>query len=171
MTKRDREIVNCEKHETAVVNLPCRIGKGTKIWHWTHVREGATIGENCTIGQGCYIDKNAVIGDRVKIQNNVSVYQGVILEDDVFIGPSVVFTNVRKPWSHRPTAEQDYETTVVRRGASIGANATILCGVTIGEGAMIGMGTVVNKNVPPFAMVVGNPGRVIKYVNEGEGNE
>lgn len=162
MHKKEDELVNCTKHETAIVDLPCRIGQGTVIWHWVHIRENAKIGENCSFGQNCYIDEGVVIGDNVRVQNNVSIYKGVVLEDDVFVGPSVVFTNVRKPWSAKPTDTSDYETTLVKRGASIGANATILCGVTVGEGAMIGCGTVVNKNVPPYTLVVGNPGRVIK---------
>lgn len=153
-------------HKTAIIDEPCKIGDETVIWHWVHVREHAKIGAGCSIGQGCYIDKGVVIGDNVRIQNHVSVYQGVILEDDVFIGPSVVFTNVRKPWSIRPT--DNYETTLIKRGASIGANATILCGVTIGENAMVGCGAVVNKNVPPNTLVVGNPARVIKTLVGGE---
>lgn len=165
MTKREEELVNCTKHETAIVDLPCRIGKGTMLWHWVHIREDAQIGENCTFGQNCYVDKGVLIGNGVKVQNNVSIYSGVILEDGVFVGPSVVFTNVRKPRSARPTEAADYETTLVKRGATIGANATILCGVTIGEGAMVGCGAVVNKNVPPHTLVVGNPARVIKNLD------
>ena len=154
--------MNCKKHETAIVDLPCRIGEGTRIWHWVHVREDCKIGRDCSIGQCSYIDTGVVIGDNVKIQNSVNIYRGVIIEDDVFIGPSVTFTNVRKPWSHDPVDPTEYEPTIVKRGASIGANATIFCGVTIGEYAMVGMGTVVNKNVPAYSLVVGNPMRIIR---------
>jgi UDP-2-acetamido-3-amino-2,3-dideoxy-glucuronate N-acetyltransferase len=154
------EIINVSKHLTSIIDLPCRIGKGTTIWHWSHIREQTKIGENCVIGQGVYIDKNVVIGNNCHIQNNVNLYEGVILEDDVYIGPGVTFINVRKPSMRNK--RQPFETTVIKSGASIGANATILCGVTIGEDAIIGCGSVVNKNVPPYCMVVGNPGRVIK---------
>tara|TARA_R100001530_G_scaffold13251_3_gene12271 strand:+ start:7221 stop:7727 length:507 start_codon:yes stop_codon:yes gene_type:complete len=168
LIKQKDELVNCTKHETAIIDLPCRIGKGTVVWHWVHIRENTKIGENCSFGQNCYVDEGVVIGDNVRVQNNVSIYKGVILEDGVFVGPSVVFTNVRKPWSTRPVESVDYETTLIKRGASIGANATILCGVTIGEGAMVGCGAVVNKNVPPYTLVVGNPSRVIKTLEGGE---
>jgi UDP-2-acetamido-3-amino-2,3-dideoxy-glucuronate N-acetyltransferase len=147
-------------HELADVEPGAQIGDGTKIWRWTHVRPKAVIGENCTIGQNCYIDE-AVIGNNVKIQNNVSVYTGVVLEDDVFIGPSVVFTNVRKPRSCEIIPPEKYAKTIVRKGASIGANATIVCGIEIGEGAMIGAGTVVTKNVPKYVTVVGNPAGIL----------
>jgi len=161
-------IVNCEKHKTAIVDLPTSIGSGTKIWHWTHVRENARIGRNCSIGQGCYIDTGANIGDNVKIQNHVSIYQGIVIEDGVYIGPNVTFINVRQPWADRPVESKDYEPTIIRRGASIGANATILCGVTVGENALIGCGSVVNRNIPANALVVGNPGKVIKMLNENK---
>lgn len=152
-------------HPTSVVDQPCQIGEGTKIWHFSHIRENAKIGRNCTIGQNCYIANGVVIGDNVKIQNNVSIYEGVIIEDDVFIGPSAVFTNVRKPRSWKPT--RDYLTTVIKRGASIGANATILCGTIIGRNAMVGCGSVVLKNVPDGALVVGSPARVKRIESEG----
>src|SRR3990167_1938658 len=162
-------MVNCNKHKTAIVDLPTSIGEGTKIWHWTHVRENARIGRNCSIGQCCYIDTGANIGDRVRIQNGVSIYKGVVIEDDVFIGPGVTFINVRNPWTNKPVEDKDYEPTIIRRGASIGANATILCGVTIGEGAAIGCGSVVNRNIPPNVLAVGNPARVVKALNEKYG--
>jgi UDP-2-acetamido-3-amino-2,3-dideoxy-glucuronate N-acetyltransferase len=164
LTKKQDELVNCTKHETAIIDLPCRIGEGTLVWHWTHIRENCKIGNNCSFGQNCYVANGVTIGDNVRVQNNVSIYEGVVIEDDVFIGPSVVFTNIRKPWSTKPN--KDFEVTLIKRGASIGANATILCGVTVGEGALIGMGSVVNKNVPPRTLVVGNPARVIKQLGE-----
>ena len=156
------QLVHVTKHSSSFIDLPCRIGAGTVVWHFTHIREGSKIGRECMIGQGCYIDKGVNIGDNVRIQNNVSIYDGVVIEDDVYIGPSVVFMNVRKPWATK--SSKQYEPTVIKRGASVGANATILCGVIIGEGAMIGCGTVVNKNVPPHTMVVGNPSKIIKQI-------
>lgn len=147
-------------HETAIVDMPCQIGEGTRIWHFSHVREGVKIGRNCVIGQNVYIANGVIIGDNVKIQNNVSVYEGVILEDDVFVGPSAVFTNVRKPRSAAPT--RDYQTTHIKRGATIGANATLVCGITVGRDAMIGAGCVVVRSVPDGVLVVGNPARIVK---------
>jgi UDP-2-acetamido-3-amino-2,3-dideoxy-glucuronate N-acetyltransferase len=148
-------------HESAYINEPVKIGAGTKIWHFCHVMAEAEIGANCTLGQNVFVGRNVKIGNNVKIQNNVSVYEGVTLEDDVFIGPSVVFTNVKTPRSAFPrNTSQDYIPTLVRRGASIGANATIVCGVTIGRHALIGAGAVVTKNVPDHAVVYGNPARV-----------
>lgn len=147
-------------HKLADVEDGAQIGEGTKIWRWTHIMPGAEIGENCTIGQNCFI-ANTKIGDNVKVQNNVSVYTGVILEDDVFIGPSVVFTNVRKPRSCDVIPEDKYAKTIIRKGATIGANATVVCGVEVGEGAMIGAGSVVSKNVPPHVTVVGNPAGIL----------
>lgn len=152
--------MSIEIHHTAIVDQPCQIGEGTKIWHFTHIRENVKIGKNCTIGQGCYIANGVTIGDGVKIQNGVSIWEGVILEDFVFIGPNAVFTNVRKPRSYKPTRE--YLTTHVKRGASIGANATILCGTTIGRNAMVGAGSVVLRSIPDGALVVGNPARIKK---------
>jgi acetyltransferase-like isoleucine patch superfamily enzyme len=154
-------------HPLADIEPGAIVGRNTKIWRWTHVRPTAVIGEDCTIGQGCYID-NAKIGDRVKIQNNVSIFTGVTLEDDVFIGPSVVFTNVRKPRSAEIIPPCDYAKTIVRKGASIGANATIVCGIEIGEGAMIGAGAVVTKNVPPGVTIVGNPAGILVTSTSGE---
>lgn len=145
-------------HHTAAVDDGAYIGLGTKVWHWTHVRGLARIGNSCVIGQNCYIDAGVVIGDRCKVQNGVSVYNGVTLEDDVFVGPNVTFTN--DPWP-RAMGAWDVVPTLVRKGASLGANATILCGVVIGEGAMVGAGAVVCHDVPPYALVVGSPAHVI----------
>ncbi len=145
-------------HETAVVDASCVIGEGTRIWHFCHVQAGSTIGARCTIGQNVYIASGAVVGNGVKIQNNVSVYDGVILEDEVFCGPSMVFTNVVHPRSAIPRKDQ-FQKTRVGRGATIGANATILCGCTIGPYAFIGAGAVVTRDVPGFALVYGNPAR------------
>jgi len=148
-------------HASSVIDEGAEIGDGTKIWHFTHIMSGAKIGKNVTIGQGCFVQSDVVIGDNCKIQNNVSVYKGVTLEDGVFIGPSVVFTNVRKPRTDKPTPEEFYAKTVVRRNASIGANATIVCGVEIGSQAMIGAGTVITKSVPPGLTVIGNPAGIL----------
>ncbi|MBT5856607.1 Gfo/Idh/MocA family oxidoreductase [bacterium] len=154
-------------HETAVVDTPVTIGVGTKIWHYSHVLSDAQIGEGCILGQNVSVGKGVKIGNKVKIQNNVSVYEGVELEDYVFCGPSMVFTNINNPRSKYPQADQKYYIkTLVREGASIGANATIVCGVTIGRFAFIGAGTVVTKDVPDFAMIVGNPGRVVGWMSE-----
>ncbi len=151
-------------HPTACVDEPCDIGTGTKIWHFSHVSAHAVIGEGCTIGQNVFIASRVRIGDNVKIQNNVSVYEGVELEDDVFCGPSMVFTNVATPRSHVPrNRPQDYAPTLVQRGATIGANATIVCGHTIGAYAFIGAGAVVTADVPAYALVYGNPARVRGY--------
>lgn len=151
-------------HQSTYVDHPCDIGTGTRIWHFCHVEAGAKIGRDCTIGQGCYIGKGAVIGDRVRIQNNVSVYTGVTIEDDCFVGPSVVFTNVRLPQAGVKVPAEKYEPTFVKSGAVIGANATIRCGVTIGSDAVIGAGAVVTKDVPADEVWVGNPaaGAVVK---------
>jgi UDP-2-acetamido-3-amino-2,3-dideoxy-glucuronate N-acetyltransferase len=152
-------------HETAVIDEGCRIGKGTKIWHFTHVMSGAVVGERCNLGQNVVVSTDVTLGRNVKVQNNVSIYTGVICEDDVFLGPSMVFTNVINPRSHILRRDQ-YQPTIVRRGASIGANATIVCGNEIGEFAFIGAGAVVTKPVPPFALIVGNPGRLVGYMSE-----
>ena len=146
-------------HESSYVDEPCEIGEGTKIWHFSHVMSNCRIGRRCNIGQNVVISPQVTIGDNVKIQNNVSVYTGVILEDDVFCGPSMVFTNVVNPRSH-VSRKDEYRTTRVKRGASIGANATVVCGHTVGRYAFIGAGAVVTGDVPDFALVVGNPGRV-----------
>lgn len=152
-------------HETAVIDDGCTIGRGTKIWHFTHVMPNCKIGEKCNIGQNCVISPDVVLGNNVKVQNNVSVYTGVICEDDVFLGPSMVFTNIINPRSAVIRREQ-YVKTLVRKGATIGANATIVCGNTLGEFCMIGAGAVVTKAVPPYALVVGNPARQIGWVSE-----
>jgi len=150
-------------HESSYVDEPCEIGNGTKIWHFSHIMSGCKIGCNCNIGQNVVISPGVVIGNNVKIQNNVSVYTGVLCEDDVFLGPSCVFTNVVNPRSHI-NRKDEYRQTVVRKGATIGANATIVCGHTIGQYAFIGAGAVVTKDVPDFALMVGNPARIIGWV-------
>jgi UDP-2-acetamido-3-amino-2,3-dideoxy-glucuronate N-acetyltransferase len=152
-------------HESAIIDEGCKIGKGTKIWHFSHIMQGCVIGENCNLGQNVVVSPDVVLGRNVKVQNNVSIYTGVICEEDVFLGPSMVFTNVINPRSHVLRRDQ-YQTTLVRRGASIGANATIVCGIEIGEFAFIGAGAVVTKNVPPFALIVGNPGRHAGWMSE-----
>ena len=152
-------------HESAFIDEGCKIGKGTKIWHFTHIMKGCVIGENCNLGQNVVISPDVILGRNVKVQNNVSIYTGVICEDDVFLGPSMVFTNVINPRSHILRKEQ-YQATLVRRGASIGANATIVCGNEIGEFAFIGAGAVVTKNVPAHALIVGNPGRHAGWMSE-----
>lgn len=155
------------KHESAYVDDHCEIGDGTKIWHFSHVQTGSRIGRNCVLGQNVNIGNNVIIGNFVKIQNNVSVYEGVILEDYVFCGPSMVFTNVVDPRSKYPQVGSSYYLkTLVREGASLGANATIVCGHTIGRFAFVGAGAVVTKNVPDFALVVGNPARIAAWVSE-----
>lgn len=152
-------------HPTAIVDEGAEIGAGTKIWHFCHLMPTCKIGERCTIGQNVYIDNSAVIGNGVKIQNNVSVYNGVIIEDDVFLGPSMVFTNVINPRSFIERKDE-FKKTIVRRGASIGANATVLCGIEIGAYAMIGAGAVVVKNVLPFAIITGNPAQQSGWISE-----
>ena len=154
-------------HETAVVDEPCAIGAGTRIWHFSHVMAHATIGRGCSIGQNVFVASGVRIGDNVKIQNNVSVYEGVELEDDVFCGPSCVFTNVSTPRSGTPrNGGGHYLRTLVKRGATIGANATIVCGTTIGEYGFVGAGAVVTRDVPAYALVYGNPARVHGYACE-----
>lgn len=152
-------------HKTAVIDKGCEIGTGTKIWHFSHIMPNSKIGENCNIGQNVVISPNVVLGKNVKVQNNVSIYTGVICEDDVFLGPSMVFTNVINPRS-AIIRKDEYKPTFVRKGASIGANATIICGNEIGEYALIGAGTVVTKEVLPYALVVGNPSKQIGWVSE-----
>jgi UDP-2-acetamido-3-amino-2,3-dideoxy-glucuronate N-acetyltransferase len=150
-------------HESACIDPGCRIGAGTKIWHFSHIMPGCEIGQRCNIGQNVVISPGCKVGDNVKIQNNVSIYTGVILEDDVFCGPSMVFTNVVNPRSHLER-KNEYKQTLVRRGASIGANATVVCGVTLGEHCFIGAGAVVTRDVPDYALVYGNPARVRGWV-------
>lgn len=152
-------------HETAVIDEGCRIGKGTKIWHFSHIMSGCEIGEKCNFGQNVVVSPGVVLGNNVKVQNNVSIYTGVICEDDVFLGPSMVFTNIRNPRSAVVRRDQ-YLKTLVRKGASIGANATIVCGITIGEYAFIGAGAVVAKDVPDYGLVVGNPSRLVGWMSE-----
>ena len=145
-------------HPTAIVDEGAEIGDGTAIWHWVHVSAGASIGQNCSLGQGVYVGGNTRIGNNVRIQNNVSVYDRVYLEDDVFCGPSAVFTNVINPRAH-VSRKDEYRVTQVRRGASLGANCTIVCGVEIGAYALIGAGAVVTRDVPPYALMTGAPAR------------
>lgn len=152
-------------HPTSVVDEDCTIGKGTRIWHFSHIMSGCTIGQNCNIGQNVVISPGVSIGNGVKIQNNVSVYTGVICEDDVFLGPSCVFTNVINPRSFI-SRKDEFRKTLIRRGASIGANATIVCGNTIGEYAMIGAGAVVTKDIPPYSLWAGNPARQIGWISK-----
>ena len=152
-------------HETAVIDDGCKIGKRTKIWHFSHVMTGSEIGENCNIGQNVVISPGVKLGKNVKVQNNVSIYTGVICEDDVFLGPSMVFTNVINPRS-AIVRKNDYFTTIVEKGASIGANSTIVCGNKIGTYSFIGAGAVVTKDVKPYALVVGNPARQTGWMSE-----
>lgn len=152
-------------HETAVIDEPCEIGKGTKIWHFTHIMKNSVIGQNCNIGQNVVVSPDVILGNNVKIQNNVSIYTGVICEDDVFLGPSMVFTNVTNPRSAVVRRGQ-YEKTLVKKGASIGANATIVCGNDIGQFAFIGAGAVVTKEVKAYALLVGNPAKQIGWMSE-----
>lgn len=152
-------------HDTAVVDAGCHIGKGVKIWHFSHIMPDSHLGEGCNIGQNVVVSPGVVLGKNVKVQNNVSIYTGVVCEDDVFLGPSMVFTNVINPRSHVIRKDQ-YAQTFVRKGASIGANATVVCGNEIGRYALIGAGTVITKAVKPFALIVGNPGRQIGWVSE-----
>lgn len=152
-------------HETAVIDDNCQIGKGTKIWHFSHVMSKSTIGEKCNLGQNVVVSPSVVLGNNVKVQNNVSIYAGVTCEDDVFLGPSMVFTNVRNPRS-AIVRKNKYLKTIVKKGASIGANATIICGNNIGEFAFIGAGSVVTKPVLPYALIVGNPAKQMGWVSE-----
>jgi len=150
-------------HSSSVIDKPVEIGKGTKIWHFCHVMKGAKIGERCSFGQNVFVGSKVVIGNNVKVQNNVSIYDNVYMEDDVFCGPSMVFTNVINPRSHI-IRKDEYKNTYVKRGASIGANATIVCGITLGQFCFIGAGAVVNKDVPAYALMVGIPAKIIGWM-------
>ena len=154
-----------QAHETAVIDAGCTIGEGTRIWHFSHLMAGCVVGRDCNIGQNVVISPGVVLGNRVKVQNNVSVYTGVTCGDEVFLGPSCVFTNVINPRSAISRKDQ-YKETHVDQGATIGANATIICGHSIGKYAMIGAGAVVTKDVPPYALVIGNPARQVGWVSE-----
>ena len=154
-------------HDTSILDKNVEIGDGTKIWHFSHIQSGTIIGENCSLGQNVNVANNVKIGHHVKIQNNVSVYEGVELEDYVFCGPSMVFTNILLPRCEFPQrGSKFYKKTLVKKSASIGANATILCGITIGAYALIGAGSVITKNVPDFALILGNPGKQVGWVNK-----
>lgn len=153
------------KHETVIIDDPVEIGDGTKIWHFSHISKNAKIGKNITIGQNVFIGKGIVIGNKCKIQNNVSVYEGVTLEDEVFCGPSCVFTNVNNPRSNI-SRKNEYQKTLVKQGATLGANCTVICGVTIGAHAFIGAGSVITKDVPSFALMVGVPGIQIGWISK-----
>lgn len=157
--------MNYFAHETAVIDSPCEIGEGTKIWHFSHIMPNCKIGKRCNLGQNVVVSPGVTLGENVKVQNNVSIYTGVICEDDVFLGPSMVFTNVVNPRS-AIIRKDEYKPTYVRKGASIGANATVICGNEIGEYALIGAGAVITKPVKPYALVVGNPAKQIGWVSE-----
>ena len=152
-------------HNTAIIDDSAQIGKGSKIWHFSHIMQNTVLGENCNIGQNVVVSPKVILGENVKVQNNVSIYSGVICENDVFLGPSMVFTNILNPRS-AIVRRNNYAETLVQKGASIGANATIVCGNTIGKYALIGAGAVVTKDVPPYALLVGNPAKQIGWVSE-----
>ena len=152
-------------HPSSIIDDNCVIGEGTRIWHFSHIMSGAVIGNNCNLGQNVVVSPKVILGNNVRVQNNVSIYEGVICEDDVFLGPSMVFTNIINPRSQIIRKEQ-YAQTLVRKGATIGANATIVCGNEIGEFAFIGAGAVVTKNVKPYELIVGNPGRHVGWMSE-----
>ncbi len=156
--------MNYSKHETAIIDEGAQIGNDTRVWHWVHICGGAVIGEKCSLGQNVFIGNRVTIGNNVKIQNNVSVYDNVFIESDVFCGPSMVFTNVYNPRS-AVTRKDEYRDTFVKKGATLGANCTIVCGVTIGEYAFVGAGSVINKNVPDFALMVGVPAKQIGWMS------
>ena len=152
-------------HETAVIDEPCTIGSGSKIWHFSHIMPDSVLGDNCYLGQNVVVSSKVTLGNNVKVQNNVSIYTGVICEDDVFLGPSMVFTNIINPRS-AVVRRDKYVSTLIKRGASIGANATVICGNTIGEFALIGAGAVITRDVASYALVVGNPAKQIGWVSE-----
>jgi UDP-2-acetamido-3-amino-2,3-dideoxy-glucuronate N-acetyltransferase len=154
-----KELMTIFIHESTFVDPGAQIGDGTKIWHFSHIMSSARIGKNCSIGQNVLVSADVIIGDNVKIQNNVSLYTGVIIEDDAFLGPSMVFTNVINPRSH-VIRKHEYKATIVKKGASIGANATIVCGISLGEYCFVGAGAVVTRDIPPYALVHGNPARI-----------
>jgi UDP-2-acetamido-3-amino-2,3-dideoxy-glucuronate N-acetyltransferase len=156
--------MNYSKHETAIVDEGAVIGNETRIWHWTHICGGAVIGEKCSLGQNVFVGNQVVVGKNCKIQNNVSIYDNVTLEDDVFCGPSMVFTNVYNPRSE-VTRKDEYRDTLIKRGATLGANCTIVCGVTVGEYAFVGAGSLINKNISDFALVVGVPAKQIGWMS------
>lgn len=160
MVQRDYTV-----HPTAIVDEGARIGAGTRVWHWVHICAGARIGRSCSFGQNVYVGNDVVVGDNVKVQNNVSVYDAVTLEDDVFCGPSVVFTNVYNPRSG-VVRKSEYRPTLVKRGATLGANSTVVCGATIGEYAFVAAGAVVNRDVKPYALMAGVPARQIGWMSE-----
>lgn len=162
MENKDNEFF---AHPTSIIDEGCKIGKGTKIWHFSHIMPNCIMGENCNIGQNVVVSPDVVLGNNVKVQNNVSIYTGVVCEDDVFLGPSMVFTNVINPRSAILRRDQ-YKKTVVRKGASIGANATIVCGIELGSYSFIGAGAVVIRDVPAYALVVGNPARHVGWMSE-----
>jgi UDP-2-acetamido-3-amino-2,3-dideoxy-glucuronate N-acetyltransferase len=157
--------VNYTKHETAIVDEGAQIGAGSRVWHWVHISGGAKIGEKCSFGQNVFVGNNVTIGNNCKIQNNVSIYDNVFLDDDVFCGPSMVFTNVYNPRS-AVVRKNEYRNTYVRKGVTIGANATIVCGVTLGEFSFIAAGAVINKDVKPFALMAGVPGKQIGWMSK-----
>ncbi len=152
-------------HETAIIDSPAHIGKGSKIWHFCHVMANSEIGENCSLGQNVFVASNVRLGNQVKVQNNVSIYEGVVCEDDVFLGPSMVFTNIKNPRS-AVVRKGEYLTTYVEQGVSIGANATIVCGIRLGQYCFIGAGSVVTKSVAPYAIIIGNPGEQVGWMSQ-----
>ena len=157
--------MNYKVHETAIIDEGAQIGEGCRIWHWAHICSGAKIGKDCSFGQNVFVGNNVVIGENVKVQNNVSVYDNVTLENNVFCGPSMVFTNVYNPRS-AVTRKNEYRNTLVKQGATLGANCTIICGVTIGEYSFVGAGAVINKDILDYALVVGVPGKQIGWMSE-----
>lgn len=159
------KVKNYFVHSSSIIDEGAEIGDGTKVWHFCHIMSGAMIGSDCILGQNCFVAKGVILGNNIKVQNNVSIYQGVICEDEVFLGPSMVFTNVINPRSGIDKKDE-FKSTLVKKGATIGANATILCGVTIGSYAMIGAGAVITKDIPDHALVVGNPGKQIGWVDK-----